>query len=157
WNRVKKVSDVLAAYRGFYTPAPGSPLLGAGDPQDGVGGNIGVVGNGEPADQFGRFGSGTPVPAAPVISSFTASPGSIQAGQSLTLSWSVAGADSLSLAPGGSVTGTSATVIPNATTTYTLTATNAGGSAFATASVSVTPVPGTSVQVSPNSVSLLPN
>ena len=58
WSRTKKVSDVLGTYRVMYSPAPGSPLIGAGDPQDGSGGNIGAVGNGEPADQFGSFGAG---------------------------------------------------------------------------------------------------
>ncbi len=48
--------------------------IGAGDPQDGPGGNIGAIGNGEPADQFGLFGVGTGTPSAPVIASFTASP-----------------------------------------------------------------------------------
>ena len=79
WSRTKKVSDVLATYRSMYSPATGSPLIGAGDPQDGPGGNIGAVGNGEPADQFGRFGTGGGTPAAPVIASFTASASTVQA------------------------------------------------------------------------------
>ena len=71
WNRTKKVSDVLSAYRLMYTPSPGSPLIGSGDPQDGQGVNIGAVGNGERADQFGRFGNGgSGTPGAPAISSF---------------------------------------------------------------------------------------
>jgi hypothetical protein len=37
------VSNILAFYRNVYTPAPGSPLLGAGDPADGEGTNIGAV------------------------------------------------------------------------------------------------------------------
>src|SRR5579871_530497 len=37
WSRNKKVSDVLSMYRAMYTPASGSPLLGAGDPQDEIG------------------------------------------------------------------------------------------------------------------------
>ena len=46
----------------------------------------------------------------------------------MTLNWAVTGADTLSIAPTpGAVTGNSVTVTPNATTTYTLTATNAGG------------------------------
>ncbi len=163
WNRTKTVSDVLSAYRLMYSPAPGSPLAGAGDPQDGPGGNIGAVGNGEAADQFGLFGGGgstpPPPPASPVISSFTATPGSIQLGQSATLNWSVTGATSLSVAPGpGSVTGSSVSVSPNATTTYTLTATNSGGSVTATTTVTVTSTPpAVSVAVSPTIVSLFPN
>jgi Bacterial Ig-like domain (group 2) len=158
WSRTKKVSDVLATYRAMYTPAPGSPLLGAGDPQDGVGGNIGAIGNGEPADQFGLFGGGSGTPASPVISSFSASPSAVQPGQSATLNWSVTGATSLSISPGvGSVTGTSVVVTPAATTTYTLTASNAGGNATATTTVTVGGAPAVSVSVSPTSASLVAN
>ena len=155
WSRTKTVSDVLATYRLMYTPAPGSPLIGAGDPQDGPGGNIGAVGNGEPADQFGLFGAGTPLPATPVISSFTASPASVQPGQSVTLNWSVTGATTLSITPGpGSVTGNSVTLTPSATTTYTLTATNSGGSATATTTVTITSGTAVAVALSPGSASL---
>jgi chitodextrinase len=59
WNRLKKVSDILSTYRAMYTPATGSPLINAGDPQDGNP-NIGAVGNGEAVDQFGKFGAATP-------------------------------------------------------------------------------------------------
>jgi ferric-dicitrate binding protein FerR (iron transport regulator) len=37
------VSKILAFYREAYTPAPGSPLIGAGDPADGPGTDIGAV------------------------------------------------------------------------------------------------------------------
>jgi hypothetical protein len=73
--------------------------------------------------------SGTHAP--PGITSFTASPASIEAGQSATLSWSVNGATTVSISPGiGSVaaSGTLA-VTPSRTVTYTLSATNAAGSA----------------------------
>ncbi|MCZ8132210.1 MAG: serine hydrolase [Steroidobacteraceae bacterium] len=76
-----------------------------------------------------------------MIASFTATPSSVVAGQSTTLSWSVTGAASLSISGGvGSVTGqTSRAVSPTATTTYVLTATNAsGGSVTASATVTVT-------------------
>lgn len=36
------VSDILSYYWTIYTPAEGSPLIGAGDPQDGPGTNIGI-------------------------------------------------------------------------------------------------------------------
>ena len=82
---------------------------------------------------------------APTISSFTASPASIDKGKSATLSWSAANADSLSISPGvGTVTGTSVKVSPTSTTTYTLTATNAAKSVTATVKVTVrgtTPAP----------------
>jgi hypothetical protein len=52
------VSKILALYREAYSPVEGSPLIGAGDPADGVGTNIGAVGAAKPSDQdrFGRFG-----------------------------------------------------------------------------------------------------
>jgi hypothetical protein len=73
------------------------------------------------------------------ITSFTASPTTIDAGGSSTLSWSVTGAASLSIDNGvGDVTGSSSvTVSPAATTTYTLTATNAANASM-TASATVT-------------------
>jgi PKD repeat protein len=75
----------------------------------------------------------------PVISSFTAVPTSILAGQSTTLSWDVAGATSLSINQGiGDVTGASQRVVsPSTTTGYTLTATNLSGSVTASAEVTV--------------------
>ena len=79
------------------------------------------------------------VVAAPVISSFSASPASIAAGGSSTLSWSVSNATSLSIDQGvGSVTGlTSIAVFPTIDTTYTLTATGPGGTATRSTSVTV--------------------
>jgi hypothetical protein len=62
WLRNVTVSQILALYRGIYTPAAGSPLIDAGDPSDDTGGarntDIGAVGagNAHPDDQFGRFG-----------------------------------------------------------------------------------------------------
>jgi polyhydroxybutyrate depolymerase len=86
--------------------------------------------------------SAAPPPSAPaVITAFGASPASVTAGQSATLSWSVTGASSLSISGGvGSVTGLSSrSVTPTATTTYVLTATNsAGSSVTASATVTVT-------------------
>lgn len=80
----------------------------------------------------------TPEPPA-VIASFTASPTTIDAGGSSTLSWSVTGAASLSINNGvGDVTGsTSTSVSPTSTTTYTLTATNSANESV-TATVTVT-------------------
>ncbi|MFT5853342.1 MAG: arylsulfatase A-like enzyme [Verrucomicrobiales bacterium] len=81
-------------------------------------------------------------PATPVISSFEAASPSIPSGSSTTLSWDSAGATSLSIAPDvGDVTGISTdgtgsiVVTPTATTTYTLTATNAIGASSATVTV----------------------
>ncbi|MDP6754037.1 MAG: CotH kinase family protein [Verrucomicrobiota bacterium] len=62
---------------------------------------------------------------APAVVGFSASPPLIRSGQTVTLSWEVLRADSVSITPGvGSVTGASGQVVvsPDATTTYTLTA-----------------------------------
>jgi hypothetical protein len=76
-------------------------------------------------------------PIRPVIRTFTASPQTATAGAEVTLAWTVRGADTISIDNGvGVVTGASVVVRPLATTTYTLTATNAAGPS--TASVTVT-------------------
>ncbi len=72
----------------------------------------------------------TPPPSdSPSIKSFAASPVTVQAGQASTLQWDVTGATSLAISGIGAVTGTSVKVTPVVTTTYTLTASNASGSA----------------------------
>lgn len=77
----------------------------------------------------------------PVIASFTASPGHISEVGSATLTWSVTGADEVSIDQGiGAVSGTSRTVTPRSTTTYMLTARNATGSATASATVLVSEI-----------------
>jgi hypothetical protein len=52
------VAKVLATYREAYTPAPGSPLIGGGDPTDAAGTNIGAIGSARLSelDRFGRLG-----------------------------------------------------------------------------------------------------
>jgi uncharacterized protein YkwD len=82
-------------------------------------------------------GGGTPTPP-PAITSFSGSPSAITQGQSVLLSWSSTGANTLTINNGvGDVTGrTSATVSPSQTTAYTLTASNGGGTV--TASVTIT-------------------
>jgi hypothetical protein len=49
------VCQILAFYRGLYTPRADSPLIGAGDPADGPNINVGAVGGDDPADLFGRL------------------------------------------------------------------------------------------------------
>jgi hypothetical protein len=79
----------------------------------------------------------------PVINYFTASPSSISLGGSATLSWNVSNATSVTIDNGvGSVGSSGSTsVLPTATTVFTLTASNAAGSATATALVSVSGAP----------------
>ena len=78
--------------------------------------------------------------SAPVIGSFTATPDTIHLGQPATLAWDVSGAQQLSIDSGvGVQNGHSVTVWPQATTTYTLTATGLSGDSNATATVTVLP------------------
>jgi hypothetical protein len=79
-----------------------------------------------------------PTGPAPQISSFTASSTSVSSGTPVTLSWNVSGASYLIVSPSvGATRGTSVTVSPTATTTYTLYATNAYGRTTATVTVNV--------------------
>ncbi len=79
-----------------------------------------------------------PQGAAPSIASFTATPGSVAAGTSVTLSSSVSNAGYFVVSPGvGAVRGTTATVSPTQTTTYTLYATNQYGQTTSTTTVPV--------------------
>ena len=79
-----------------------------------------------------------PAPELPVINSFTASPESVEAGDSVTLSWTVTDADTLSISPSvGAVAGSSVVVTPSQTTTYVLTAANDAGSDSASVRVTV--------------------
>jgi hypothetical protein len=74
----------------------------------------------------------------PTISSFTANPTSISAGQPVTLSWSVSNSTYNIIDPtAGPVRGTSIVVNPSATTTYTLYTTNSFGRTTATVTVTV--------------------
>jgi hypothetical protein len=77
--------------------------------------------------------------AAPVIKAFTASPKTIAAGHSCTLSWSVARSTSVHINHGvGAVSHSGSIVVsPSHTTTYTLTASNSGGMVQHTVTVTV--------------------
>lgn len=81
-----------------------------------------------------------PTAARPVINSFTASPETISSGQSVTLSWNVSGATTVTIQPMvGSVSASGAEqVSPTTTTTYTLTATHEGWSSKKSITVTVT-------------------
>ena len=82
--------------------------------------------------------SNVPQGSAPQIASFTASPSSISAGASVTLNWSVSGASYLIISPDvAAVRGTSVSVKPSATTSYTLYATGPFGRSQAATTVTV--------------------
>ncbi len=87
-------------------------------------------------------------PAPPTISSFAATPSTIRAGQSTTLSWVTANATSVLIdqSVGTQSTSGSISVSPTTTTTYTLTA--MAGAQTATATVTVTVITGPIVVVS---------
>ncbi len=78
---------------------------------------------------------------------FAASPATINAGQSSTLTWSTTGATSISISgvSGAQPPNGSLTVSPAVTTTYTLTATGPGGTAAAAVTVTVQTSGGTIV------------
>ncbi len=79
-----------------------------------------------------------PQGAAPTIASFAASSSSVSSGTQVTLSWQASGASYVIISPQiGAVRGSSATVTPMQTTTYTLYATNQYGRTQATVRVTV--------------------
>jgi peptidoglycan-associated lipoprotein len=71
----------------------------------------------------------SPPAAAPVISSFTAEPSTVEAGQSSTLRWSISGATDMSIDHGVGAVQSSGQrqVFPRTSTSYTLTARGPGG------------------------------
>lgn len=79
-----------------------------------------------------------PSGANPQITQFTASATSVSAGTPVTLSWLVSGASYVIVSPGvGATRGTSVSVSPSATTTYTLYATNVFGQTISSLTVTV--------------------
>jgi len=82
--------------------------------------------------------SNVPQGAAPSISTFTASATTVSSGTKVTLNWNAAAASYYVISPQiGAVRGSSVTVVPSQTTTYTLYATNQYGRSVATVTVSV--------------------
>jgi len=79
-----------------------------------------------------------PTGPSPAISSFSANPSTVMAGQPVTLSWSVTNSTYNIIDPqAGPVRGSSVVVTPSATTTYTLNSNNQFGRATASATVTV--------------------
>ncbi|MGO8760324.1 MAG: hypothetical protein ACLQG3_19590 [Terracidiphilus sp.] len=100
-------------------------------------------------------GGSSSAPAAPAITSFAASPATITAGGSSSLTAVFANGTGV-ITPGNLAvsSGTGVTVSPTTTTTYTLTVTNSAGTAVAqTATVTVVPAPAiTSFAASPTTI-----
>jgi hypothetical protein len=100
----------------------------------------GIKGSDLEVVQMGTVYTSDPTGAGPGISAFSASPASIAGGASAVLNWSTTNATRWFITPAvGWVTGTSTTVRPTATTTYTLQAEGPYGSATRTVQVTVTP------------------
>jgi hypothetical protein len=79
-----------------------------------------------------------PTGPSPTISSFSANPTTVMAGQSVTLSWSVSNSTYNIIDPqAGPVRGSTVVVAPSATTAYTLYSTNQFGRTTATVTVTV--------------------
>jgi hypothetical protein len=79
-----------------------------------------------------------PTGASPVITSFSGSASSVASGSQVTLSWQITGASYVIVSPQiGAVRGSSVSVSPAQSTTYTLYATNAFGRTTATVSIAV--------------------
>ncbi len=98
-----------------------------------------------------------PTNPAPTVS-FTASATSINAGQSVTLTWTTTNATSFTVSPAISQsalpTSGSQAVSPKATTAYTATATGAGGSATAIVTITVTATANPTIQFSASPTSI---
>jgi hypothetical protein len=85
-----------------------------------------------------------PTPGVPAILSFSANPNNVTAGNPSTLQWNVTGATSVSINQGIGAVPLSGTksILPAATTIYTLTAVNNSGSVIASTNVVVNPALG---------------
>ncbi|HWF09739.1 MAG TPA: OmpA family protein [Bryobacteraceae bacterium] len=83
---------------------------------------------------------GAPAPGRPVVAEFTIEPSTIERGQSAVMRWTVTGSSNVSINNGIGTVAPSGTrrMTPDATTTYTLTATGPLGDTMATATVTVT-------------------
>lgn len=82
--------------------------------------------------------SNLPTGTAPAIASFNASATTVSASTPVTLTWNATGASYYDLTPQvGAIRGTTVTVTPSQTTTYTLNATNEFGRTAATVTVTV--------------------
>jgi hypothetical protein len=93
-----------------------------------------------------------PTGPLPAIETFTSTPASVPQGNSVTLNWTVNDAEYNIITPDvGLVRGTSASVVPSTTTTYTLYSTNQFGRATAQTSVTVSsPSPTPTLTPSPS-------
>ena len=136
WKTFKEESLAVAGgpYLVFTTNAPGTGWV-TGDY------SVDLLLNNKLVSSPGFSVQAAPSVPLPEIINFSAVPGTITAGQSLTLSWNVQNASHIEIKPDvGSVpTGGSRLVSPTADTTYMLTALNSGGPSSKSVSVVVQP------------------
>jgi hypothetical protein len=138
------ILTVLKTY-GMILADNGSALFVSGAPDSRWNNtNLGLLKNIHASDfevvQTGTIYTSANVPTgpSPTISSFTANPTTVAAGQPVTLSWSVSNSTYNIIDPqAGPVRGTQVVVMPTGTTTYTLNSTNQYGRTTATATVTV--------------------
>ncbi len=138
---------VLAALKryGMILADNGSPWYLSGAPDDRwdnaqLATLSGIKGSDLEVVQMGPVYTSHPTGAIPTLPSLGAAPANLTAGSPATLTWTSTGATRWFVTPElGWVTGTSATVRPTATTTYTLQAQGPYGSVSRTVQVVVTP------------------
>jgi hypothetical protein len=138
---------ILAAMKkyGMIMADNGSSMFVSGAPDDRWDNNdLHILGNVKASDfevvQMSLVYTSANVPsgASPQITNFTANAMNVSAGTSVTLSWQVSGASYVIVSPdAGAVRGTSVSVTPAATTTYTLYASNAFGQTTSTLTITV--------------------
>jgi len=119
-----------------------------------VGGTIDIIVSPNDVAGIGYLNAFTMTEVSPPpVTSLSASPATINQGDSSTLTWSATNATSCSASWTAS-TATSGTqsVSPTVTTDYTMTCTGAGGSDDATSTVTVRPLPVTSLSASPATI-----
>jgi hypothetical protein len=85
WQGTQKLSYVLAAFRSRYTPASGSPIIDAGDPQDndskGRRADIGAIdSNGHDQDKLGTFGNPPAEMVPPTVTLTAPTAGTVMTG-----------------------------------------------------------------------------
>jgi len=109
-----------------------------------------VIVNQTPVYNMGNVDTQPPI-GLPLINEFSASPTSVSAGGTSTLSWSVSNANTVNIQPGiGNVAASgSTTVAPSSTTTYTISAVSSNGSTNATTQIQVATIPLTYIHLNP--------
>ena len=116
---------------------PSGSATGGVTASGGAASSGGIAGGTSPVSG-GMGGSGGSTSELPLILSFSATPASLTTAGGATLTWQVKNATALGIDRGiGPVTGTSVTATVDATTIFTLTASNAAGSTTATTAVVV--------------------